>query len=120
MTSYERIKGMVEGKKIDRIGVAAWYHMPLLDHNAKDFADGIIQSCNFMKWDICKVQSHSFYVSQAPRHYYPAAFRRQRLHSVDIGRVAVWADNKIWGISPQNVWGIKSAKPVVAVCCART
>ena len=65
MTSYERIKGMVEGKKIDRIGVAAWYHMPLLDHNAKDFADGIIQSCNFMKWDICKVQSHSFYVSQA-------------------------------------------------------
>lgn len=31
MNSMQRVKAMVEGKEVDRIGVAGWYHMPLLD-----------------------------------------------------------------------------------------
>lgn len=65
MNSYERIKAITEGKPADRIGVAAWYHMPLLDHNAKDFANGIIQSCHVMKWDICKLQYQNQFMNSA-------------------------------------------------------
>jgi uroporphyrinogen decarboxylase len=61
MTPFERIKAMVEGKPVDRIGLAAWYHMPLLDHVPKDFARGIINSCRIMKWDLCKIQYHALY-----------------------------------------------------------
>ena len=35
MNSMQRIRAMVEGKPVDRIGLAAWYHMPLLDHVAR-------------------------------------------------------------------------------------
>jgi uroporphyrinogen decarboxylase len=62
MTSFERIKAITEGKPVDRVGIAAWYHMPLLDHTPKDFANGILNSCRIMKWDICKIQYHSFYM----------------------------------------------------------
>ena len=61
MNSMERIKAMVENKPVDRCGISAWYHMPLLDHVAKDFADGIVNSVNVMKWDVCKVQYHGYY-----------------------------------------------------------
>ncbi len=62
MNSYERIKAMTEGKPIDRIGVSAWYHMPLLDHVAKDFAYGIVNSVKIMHWDVCKIQYHSMFM----------------------------------------------------------
>lgn len=65
MTSFERIKAMTENKPVDRPAIAAWYHMPMIDHHARDFADGIINSVEFMKWDIAKVQSHSFHVDAA-------------------------------------------------------
>lgn len=65
MTAYERIKGMVTGSPVDRPGIAAWYHMPLVDRNARDFADCVVNSVNFMKWDICKVQSHPFFIDEA-------------------------------------------------------
>ena len=65
MNSIQRIRAMVEGKPIDRIGLAAWYHMPLLDHVAKDFAQGVITSCRVMKWDICKIQYHGLYFDNA-------------------------------------------------------
>jgi uroporphyrinogen decarboxylase len=61
MTSFERIKAITEGKVVDRVGIAAWYHMPLLDHVAKDFAKGIINSCRVMRWDLCKIQYHALY-----------------------------------------------------------
>ena len=70
MNSMERIRAMVEGKPVDRIGVAAWYHMPLLDHVPKDFAKGIINSCEMMKWDICKIQYHGKYFDNAMGNTY--------------------------------------------------
>lgn len=65
MTSYERIRAMTEGKPVDRIGLSAWYHMPLLDHVPKDFAKGIVNSCRIMKWDVCKIQNHPYYMDSA-------------------------------------------------------
>ncbi|MDO5406770.1 MAG: uroporphyrinogen decarboxylase family protein [Eubacteriales bacterium] len=78
MNSMERIKAMVEGKPVDRIGISAWYHMPLLDHVAKDFADGIINSVETMKWDVCKVQYHGYYfVSSFGQDYVPSVSATQ-------------------------------------------
>lgn len=73
MTSYERIKNMVEGKPIDRIGVAAWYHMPLLDHNVTDFTNGILNSVRIMHWDVAKLQYHSQFMQAAFGQEYVAS-----------------------------------------------
>ena len=56
---------MVEGKEVDRIGVAGWYHMPLLDQVPKDFAKGILTSCQVMKWDVCKLQYNGLFFDEA-------------------------------------------------------
>ena len=78
MDSMERIKAMVEGKPVDRIGLAAWYHMPLLDHVAKDFAEGMINSVQVMKWDVCKLQYHGYYfVSAFGEKYIPSVTATQ-------------------------------------------
>lgn len=65
MNSMQRVKAMVEGKEVDRIGVAGWYHMPLLDQVAKDFAKGILTSMQVMKWDICKLQFNGLFFDSA-------------------------------------------------------
>lgn len=65
MNSMQRVKAMVEGNEVDRIGVAAWYHMPLLDQTPKDFAKGILTSCDVMKWDICKLQYNGYFFDDA-------------------------------------------------------
>lgn len=65
MNSMQRIKAMTEGKPVDRVGVAAWYHMPLLDQNPKDFANGILTSMNVMKWDLCKLQYNGLFFDEA-------------------------------------------------------
>ena len=66
MNSMQRVKAMVEGKEVDRIGVAAWYHMPLLDQVPKDFAKGILTSCQVMKWDVCKLQYNGLFFTWWP------------------------------------------------------
>ena len=65
MNSMQRIKAMTEGKQPDRIGVAGWYHMPLLDQCPKDFAKGILTSCEVMKWDLCKLQYNGLFFDSA-------------------------------------------------------
>lgn len=65
MNSMQRVKAMVEGKEVDRIGVAGWYHMPLLDQVPKDFAKGILTSCQVMKWDVCKLQYNGLFFDEA-------------------------------------------------------
>lgn len=65
MNSYERVKAMTEGKPIDRVPLAAWYHMPLLDTVPKDFAKGIVNSVKVMHWDICKIQNHPMFMDCA-------------------------------------------------------
>lgn len=65
MNSVQRVRAMVEGKEVDRVGVAAWYHMPLLDQVPKDFAKGTIVSCKVMKWDICKLQYNGLFFDNA-------------------------------------------------------
>ena len=65
MNSMQRMQAIVQGKAVDRIGVAAWYHMPLLDQVPKDFATGILTSCHVMKWDICKIQYNALYFDEA-------------------------------------------------------
>lgn len=65
MNSMQRVRAIAEGKKPDRIGVAGWYHMPLLDQVPKDFAKGILTSCEVMKWDICKLQYNGLFFDEA-------------------------------------------------------
>ena len=78
MNSMERIRAMVEGRPVDRPGISAWYHMPLLDHVASDFADGILNSVDVMHWDVCKVQYHGYYfVSAFDQPYIPSVTATQ-------------------------------------------
>ncbi len=70
MNSMERIRAMVDGKPVDRPGVAAWYHMPLREPCAKDSAYGIINSVKAMHWDLCKIQYHGYYFDAAMGNEY--------------------------------------------------
>lgn len=65
MTSYERIRAMVDNKPVDRPALAAWYHMPLRDGVPKDFAQGIIQSVQNNHFDLAKLQYHAYHFSEA-------------------------------------------------------
>ena len=55
MTSTERLQAMVENKPVDRIGVAGWVHMPLVDRHPIDFVKCTIDFTDSNHWDLVKV-----------------------------------------------------------------
>jgi uroporphyrinogen decarboxylase len=62
--------------------------MPLIDHVPKDFAEGIINSCYVMKWDICKLMYHCYYFDAAMGSTYTPSTSATLLTG-PIGRFAV-------------------------------
>lgn len=65
MTSYERIKALVEGRPADRIGVAGWAHLPLVDRNITDFTRGLINFVEYNQFDLVKVMYNAYFVATA-------------------------------------------------------
>lgn len=65
MNSRERLKAMVEGRRVDRIGLSGWVHMPMVDTNPKDFARALINFTDYNEWDFIKVMSNGHYMAEA-------------------------------------------------------
>lgn len=63
MNSRERIRAMVDKKSFDRIGVAGWIHMPLVDTNVNDFVRATISFTDYCQWDFIKVMANAHYIS---------------------------------------------------------
>jgi len=59
------MQNMAAGRKVDRIGVAGWYHMPLIDRNLTDFSKGVVDSARVMHWDFCKIQNHNQFLNES-------------------------------------------------------
>lgn len=65
MNSYERIRAMTEGKKVDRPGIAGWMHLPLVDRCEQDFVRATIQGQQENRWDLVKVMYNGLYFTEA-------------------------------------------------------
>ncbi len=139
MNSMQRVKAMIEGTEVDRIGVAAWYHMPLLDQVAKDFAKGILTSCEVMKWDLCKLQYNGLFFDEAMGCVYEPSVSATHLNgtvtSFPVHHPKMYRDLKVpkitdkaiatqLDITKRVIDGLKGEVPVIAsvfspLYCAR-
>lgn len=61
MNSYERLKAMVEGKPVDRIGVSGWVHMPYVDMHPIDFPKTTIEFTESCGFDFVKMMYNAFH-----------------------------------------------------------
>lgn len=64
MNSYERIRAMVDGKPVDKVGISGWLHMPLVETHPKDFAKETINFTRNNDWDFCKIMYQAFYFTE--------------------------------------------------------
>lgn len=64
MTSTERLQAMVANKPVDRVGVAGWIHMPLVDRRPVDFVKATIDFTNANHWDLVKVMYCGHYFTE--------------------------------------------------------
>ncbi len=65
MTSTERLQSILQGKTVDRIPIAGWLHMPLVDRVIPEFVRATIQFTDENQWDFVKVMSNGHYMAEA-------------------------------------------------------
>lgn len=65
MTSTERMKALIEGMPVDRVGVSGWIHMPLVDQNVTDFTRATINFTDSNGWDFVKLMYHGYFFAKA-------------------------------------------------------
>lgn len=65
MNATQRIKSMLEGKKIDRPGVSAWKHIYLEDRHPVDFIKKTIEIQEANDWDFIKVSYNGYLMPEA-------------------------------------------------------
>ena len=64
MNAYERVRAMVEGKKVDRPGVSAWKHFFLEDRVVYDMVKRTVAFQEQNEWDFIKVMANGIYVQE--------------------------------------------------------
>ena len=64
MTSYERVRAMVEGKPVDRPGVALWKHFFLEDRNITDSFKAHVAFEEMNNWDVIKMMNNAIYFQE--------------------------------------------------------
>lgn len=65
MTATQRMKAMVNGQPVDRVGVSAWKHIYLEDRHPVDF---VKRTCSFQQdndWDFIKVSYNGYLMPEA-------------------------------------------------------
>lgn len=65
MTPTQRMKAMVEGRPVDRPGVAAWKHIYLEDRHPVDFVKRTIELQEANDWDFIKVSYNGYLMPEA-------------------------------------------------------
>lgn len=66
MTATERVKQMLENKRVDSIGASGWYHTPECDRaSAAEFAARIIEITDHSNWDFIKIMPNGIYMQEA-------------------------------------------------------
>ncbi|MDT3426216.1 uroporphyrinogen decarboxylase [Paenibacillus forsythiae] len=61
MRPYERLKAMLEGRRIDRPGAALWKHISLVDRDPVEFVNHTIRLQESNDWDFVKLGYNGFY-----------------------------------------------------------
>ena len=64
MTKTERIKALLEGKKLDTQSMNLWKHFPPYDEDPKELVKKIIQFQDRFQWDFVKVTYQGLYSVQ--------------------------------------------------------
>lgn len=65
MNSYQRIRAMVNGEKVDRPAFTGWMHLPLVDRCIKDFVHMTISNQLENNWDVIKIMPNGLYFTEA-------------------------------------------------------
>lgn len=66
MTATERIKQMLNNKRVNSIGASGWYHTPECDRaSAEEFAARIIEITDHSNWDFIKIMPNGIYMQEA-------------------------------------------------------
>lgn len=130
MNSFERIQRMVDRGEPDRIGLAGWVHMPMVDRHVRDFTKATIDFTDSQRWDFVKLMSNGHYFAEAygadiqwrndPREW-SGQFRRYPLRTEqDLAelRVLPVEDNPVLQREVAVAGGVcahyKGLKPVIA------
>ena len=65
MNAAQRMRAMVEGKPVDRIGVSAWKHFYLEDRDPTDFIKRTVGFQEMYGWDFIKVSYNGYLMPEA-------------------------------------------------------
>lgn len=66
MTGTQRIREMLEKKKVEQVGACGWMHTPEADRKSKEvFAARIIELTDHSRWDFVKIMENGVYNQEA-------------------------------------------------------
>lgn len=65
MNAIERMKALIQGDDVDRVGVSGWVHMPMVDRNIKDFTKATIDFTDNNGYDFVKVMYNGHFMTEA-------------------------------------------------------
>ena len=92
MNPYERMRALVEDRPVDRPAVSGWFHMPLVDHNIRDFVRCLIAASDYCGWDFIKIMTNGNFMPEAygadltpsrDPHQWCATFHRYPVESLE-------------------------------------